>query len=233
MTARILVGDSLGSESAEVLTTALELGRLMDSSVHVVHAFDPPVAMGPPEEAWAFQHELDERLKQELLESLEKQASRARLSSVPGSRADLRLGRPHRVLEDAAQEEHPGLIVVGSAVGGGPMGRFGSTVDRLLRQVSSPVWVVRGGSPFPPKRVLFATDLSALSAGSLRGGAEILRAAGIAPEWTEVLFVLDGLEAHSLGQFSGEQMERFAVEQLGGFVLSTAPRSRPGRSARS
>ncbi len=219
MTRQILVGNSLGGESDDVMQAALRIGRGVHAPVHVVHAFEPPVPMGPPEEAWVFQRELEEKLRSELAASLHRQMDRLELAKVDGSSAELKTGNPYRVLEETAREEDPSLVVVGSAVDGVRMWRaLGSTADRLLRRVPSPVLVVAPGSNFPPKRVLFAIDFSDVSAGSLRAAGALLKAAGIQPEWQQVVFVLDGIEARSLSQFTAEQVAMFASERLERFV---------------
>lgn len=219
MKAPILVGNSLGSESDGVLGVSLQLARGIKAPLHVVHAFEPPVPVGPPEEAWVLQREIDERLQQELQDCLGRQGKRLGLAEVAGSRSELCVGSPFRVLEETALKDRAGMLVVGAAVDGVRMWRFlGSTADRLLRKVVCPVMVVQPGSVFPPRRVLFAVDLSPLAAGALRRGAALLRAVGARPDWTEVVFVLDEVDARSMTQFTPEQVAQFASERLHLFV---------------
>jgi len=219
MAREILVGDSLGSESENVVRIAQALGQGLDANLHVVHVFDPPAPMGPPEEAWVFQRELEDKLNRELDVALHSQLRRLDLKQTGGDRAELKTGNPYRVLEELVRQDRPMLTVVGSAVDGVRAWRFmGSTADRLVRRVSSPVLVVAPGSEFPPRRVLYATDLSSLSGGSLRSAAALLKASGIKPEWQQILFVLDAIDAASLTQFTPEQVALFAGERLERFV---------------
>lgn len=228
MKAPILVGDSLGSESDEVVAVSLRVAGAIQAPLHVVHAFEPPVPVGPAEEAWVLQREIDERLQQELQDCLRRQGQRLGVGTVAGSRSELCTGGPFRVLEQAARADQPGLLVVGAAVDGVRMWRFlGSTADRLLRKVTCPVLVVQPGSVFPPRRVLFATDLSPLSAGALRRGTAFLRALGVVPAWTEVVFVLDDVDARSMTQFTPEQIAEFAGERLHLFVAEHGGRLPP------
>ncbi len=219
MARHILVGDSLGGESENVVKVAQSLGRGMDAPLHVVHVFDPPAPMGPPEEAWVFQREIEDKLTRELETSLNTQAKRLEVRKTEGHRIELKTGNPYRVLEEVAREERPALVVVGSAVDGVRTWRFlGSTADRLIRRIPSAMLVVAPGSEFPPRRVLYATDLSRISAGSLRSAAALFKAAGIKPEWQQILFVLDEIDAGSMTQFSTEQVAQFAAERLDRFV---------------
>ena len=52
MTRQILVGNSLGGESEDVVKAALAIGRGVHAPVHVVHAFEPRPAgdVGPTDE---------------------------------------------------------------------------------------------------------------------------------------------------------------------------------------
>lgn len=219
----ILVGDSLGTESAEVLTTALALGQGLRAALHVVHAFAPPLPVGPPEQVAALQGELEERMRRDVERSLAEQTAKMGLHALAGSTAEVVAGGAYRALEEVERAERPDLLVLGAAVDGKrPWSVLASTVDRLLRQVSSPTWVVRPGAVFPPRRVLLATDLSPLSGGAVRSGCALLARAGIAPESVEALFVLDGAQAHSLTQFTPTQVLRFAAEQLERFVADHA-----------
>src|SRR4029079_8887647 len=143
MARHILVGDSLGSESENVVKVAQTLGRGLDAPLHVVHAFDPPAAMGPPEEAWIFQREIEDKLTRELESSLDAQARRLGVHQAEGHRIEVKAGNPCRVLEETARDARPALVVVGSAVDGVRTWRFlGSTADRLTRRIPSPILVV-------------------------------------------------------------------------------------------
>jgi universal stress protein E len=132
---------------------------------------------------------------------------------------------------ELARNVDAGLIVVGASEGGSLQRAFlGSTADRVIRKAPAPVLVVRSGTTFPPSRVLVPVDLSPVSAGALRFATALLREAGGGRLMDlETLFVLNPLELEGSLQFTPEQIERFAGEELGLFVQQNAPEARVSR----
>jgi nucleotide-binding universal stress UspA family protein len=90
------------------------------------------------------------------------------------------------------------------------------------------VLVVRSALAFPPARVEIPVDLSPVAAHGLRRGLDLLAAVGVPPGAVEVLFVLHPLETGGSVQFSPEQVQRFAADELRRFLAAnTAPGARP------
>lgn len=210
----VLVGTSLDEASDGVARVAAEIARAAGAEVHLVHAFAPPLGLGSEfgpsflhEEALGAQEELARQL-------LEEQAGRL------GAASSFAAGAPHRVLPELAAQLGAGLLVVGAAAG--PMARLlGSTADRVLRKAPCPVLVVRAGLSVPPARVLAPVDLSPLSAEAFRRGIGLLRAfgGGVVPG-VEALFVLSVVQRQVSPQFTPEQVDRFAAEELERFVAA-------------
>lgn len=70
------------------------------------------------------------------------------------------------------------LILVGRHDEGEADAPFGSTSIRIVRKSPIPVWVARPGMPAIPRKVLAATDLSAVGAQAIEIGGEVAKSAG-------------------------------------------------------
>jgi nucleotide-binding universal stress UspA family protein len=224
----VLIGSSLGEESDAVVRTGLAWARAEGARVHVAHAFAAPLAGSPVIGALgrlAFPQETDTLLadKQEKMRGLlEEQVRRVGVSPDETVEHVAPQGVPHRILSDLAAELGAALVVVG-ATAGGPMHRLlGSTADRVVRRATCPVLIVRGELPMPPARVLAPVDLSPLSAEAFRTGLKQLsQLPGNVPE-VEALFVLSPIQRQVSPQFTPEQVDRFAEEELERFVIAQA-----------
>jgi universal stress protein E len=108
-------------------------------------------------------------------------------------------------------------------VGGRLHRRLGSTADRVLRRAICPVLVVRGDLRIPPRKALAPVDLSPLAAESFRAGLGLLAqiGGGTASE-VEALFVLSVIQRQVAPQFTPEQVDRFAAEELRRFIETNA-----------
>jgi universal stress protein E len=211
----IVIGTSLTSASDGVVRTGIALARTTGASLRLVHAYTPH--FGTPEMGqdalW-----MEEQMKG-LKELIDEQARRTGLSALPGfspSQVSLVLGAPHREIVDLAQGVQADLVVVGAAES--THGLLGSTAERVIRKAPCPVLVVRSETAFPPTRVEIPVDLSPISADAFRQGLAFLAQAGAPLAGTEALFVLNPLEVAGSFQFTPEQIERFASEELHRFL---------------
>lgn len=213
----ILVGTSLDDDSEAVVRLGAEAARAAAAKLCLVHAFTPAPA---GEVGWGFPIEMGELLKSE--EDRLRAVLAAQAARVGADEWRLDTGPPHRVLSEAAERLDAGLVVVGS-VSGGPIARLlGSTADRVVRKARRPVLVARGGLRLPPEQVLAPVDLSPLSGQAFRRGMGLLGAlAGGAPfPPVEALFVLSVVQRQTSPQFTPEQIDRLAAEELERFVAS-------------
>lgn len=224
----VLIGSSLGEESDALVRTGLAWARAEGARIYLVHSFATPLAASPVIGTFgklAFPRETDAQLEDEearMHRRLEEQVRRVGVSPDETAGHVVRHGAPHRILGDLAAELGADLIVVG-ATGGDRLHRLlGSTADRVLRRATCPVLIVRGEPAMPPARVLAPVDLSPLSATAFRTGVERLGLLpGNAPE-IEALFVLSPIQRQVSPQFSPEQVDRFAEEELEHFVTAHA-----------
>jgi nucleotide-binding universal stress UspA family protein len=214
---RILVGTSLDDDSEAVAKLGAEAARAAGATLHLVHAFSPM-----PAEGWGASGETGELQREE--EDRLRAALAAQASRVGAGEHSLVAGPPHRAMSELAERLEAGLIVLGASTGG-PMARLlGSTADRVVRKARRPVLVVRGGLRLPPSRVLAPVDLSPLSGQAFRRGLGLLRALtgdGPSPELA-ALFVLSVVQRQTSPQFTPEQIDRLAAEELERFVAAQA-----------
>ncbi len=230
----VLIGSSLDAESDAVVRAGLAWARAEGARVHVAHAFALPLGAPPlssaggfslPAASDAFLVEEERRMRDLLAEQV------GRVGATPAETAGftLRNGAPHRVLDDLAVASDASLVVVGATAGGAFQRLLGSTADRVIRRATCPVLVVRGELPMPPARVLAPVDLSPLSAAAFKTGVERLGALpGNAPE-IEALFVLSPIQRQVSPQFTPEQIDRFAEDELNRFVAAHAGDAARGR----
>ncbi len=212
----VLIGTDLDRDSDALLSTGVQVARAAGAKIHVAYAFPPP--MGYVNELGAGVNEavLAQEMEQ-VREALSAQVRQAGITAEELGGEILRTGVAHRVLPELVEETEADLVIVGATAGGMLHRRLGSTADRVLRRTTRPVLVVRGGLPVPPRRVLAPVDLSPLSAEAFQRGLAILSQLGGGTE-IEALFVLNVIQRQVAPQFTPQQVDRFAAEELGRFV---------------
>ena len=230
----VLIGSSLDAESDAVVRAGLAWARAEAAKVYIAHAFAPPLGaptlgmvggFNLPTQTDAFLVDEERRMG----DLLEEQVARVGVSSDEAAGHVVRRGVPHRVLGDLATELGAGLIVVGATTGGAFHRLLGSTADRVLRRAACPVLIVRGELAMPPVRILCPVDLSPLAADAFRTGIErIGDLPGCIPE-IEALFVLSPIQRQVSPQFTPEQVDRFAGDELERFVTAHAGDAARGR----
>ena len=215
----VLIGTALDETSEEVVRAGVEVARATGAKACLAHAFGPPLGVGST--LWPVLGS-DEYLRAEedrLRAALEEQAKAAGLDGE----WSLENGPPHRALSDLAGRMDADLLVVGHRADGPMSHLLGSTAERVVRKAHCPVLVVRGGLTIPPQRVVAPVDLSPLSGEAFQQGIDILRQVGKGPlPDIEALFVLGVLQRQVAPQFTPEQIDRFAQEELDRFVELTA-----------
>lgn len=212
----VLVGTDLDRDSDALLSTGVQVARAAGARIHVAYAFPPPMG---------FMNELgagvnDAVLAQEAEQVREALSAQVRKAGITGDELageTLRTGVAHRVLPELVEETGADLVIVGATAGGMLHRRLGSTADRVLRRTTRPVLVVRGGLAVPPRRVLAPVDLSPLSAEAFQRGLAILSQMGGGTD-VEALFILNVIQRQVAPQFTPQQVDRFAAEELGRFV---------------
>ena len=216
----ILVGTTLELTSDPVVAVAAELARKSHAELHLFHAHALPVAFfaGPSGMTTISPDvlETEQTLRRQMVD---RQLERVELDPKAVSSVNIRAGAPHRMLLEAGVQLGADLLVVGASEH--PERRLhGSTTDRVLRKATCPVWVVGANHSKSPKRVVAPVDLSALSEECLLQGLGLLDAVanGSGPAQAEALFVLTREERDSSTQFTAEQIERMAGEELERFV---------------
>jgi nucleotide-binding universal stress UspA family protein len=233
----LVIGTSLTAESDRVVAVGAELARATGAAVRLVHAYAPmpgysglPTELGSGNAAWIAAQ------RSTLVQRLAAQAKAAGLpdGSAAMEPTELLPGSAHQALVDVAVREAADLIVVGASERrAGRLKPLSTTADRVIRKAPAAVFVVRPESAFPPRRVLLPVDLSSVSAGALRFGLALLAEAGISDVDSEVLFVLNPLEAEGSLQFTRTQIARFAADELERFVTANAPSARVRRRVRT
>lgn len=223
----VLIGTSLGDESDQVVRAGLAVARAAGARVfleHVVQLEPLPVGLDvgsgpvPNPQQMARCHE-----------DLHRQIERLGIQKTELAGMEVRVGAPHRILTEAAQQAGADLIVVG-ATGSGPFAAelLGSTADRVQRRAFCPVLVVRGELRVPPREVLVPVDLSTLSGDAFRCGLHLVaQLAGDGEIHVRSVFALSLLDTLAARRRTGgaplERVETAAAEELRRFVLENRP----------
>ncbi len=224
----ILVGTSLDELSDPVVRAGAELARRSGAELRLLHAHALPVAyFAAPTGLTTVNPDLLETERQVRRQMLDEQLERVAIDADSLTAVIIEAGAPHRMLLETATAHDVDLVVVGAHETAG-RALHGSTTDRVLRKATCPVLVIADPSRhpegatagrLPPRQVLAPTDLSPLSEGCLREALEILTGLdGVADLDVAALFVLTAEEHESSTQFTPEQIERLAHEELDRFV---------------
>lgn len=194
----VLIASSLEKASNSVVGMGVALARAAGARIYLLHvapaAPAAPVAVGL-EGGWlapgAFQEEERRRRGQ-----LRDQAERLQIDPEELAGMEVISGSPHRVIIETARRIGAGLIVMGAREPGCiPVKLLGATADRVVRQATCPVLVLRGEPAVPLRRVLMPVDLSELSADMFRYGLKFLdQISNGEPPEIEAFYVLDFLD---------------------------------------
>lgn len=215
----VLIGTALDEHSDQVVRAGRAVARATGARLHLVHAAEMQPITAELQGDW-LTPTLRESIAAEREKELHGQVRRCGLDATEVASARAVIDAPHRALLRAARETRAQLIVIGPTTHTGRLGRlFGSTADRVTRQATCPVLVVRGDLPIPPRNVVAPVDLSSLSADALRCGLDLLgQLGGREVSTLEVVFALELDPRHVPAPFTPAQMERFAGEELARFV---------------
>jgi nucleotide-binding universal stress UspA family protein len=152
---RILLATD-GSGEAELATrTAVDLARMSDSELHVIHVMDaaPSPALIYPEATDPegvelpdpiLQQDLARRAEQLSRQILDAEAERVRSAGGTVAQTHLAMGDTPREIVHLAEDLEAGLIVMGSRGRGGiRRALMGSVSDSVVRHAHCPVLIVR------------------------------------------------------------------------------------------
>lgn len=225
----ILAATTLTRESDAVVAAASALARASGARLHVLHAMLLPLeyddlpggggAAWPMTDAYA-------TLEPTLRAHLDDQLRRLAIPPESLAAAEIVDGTPWRVIRARAAAVDADLVVVGATDKPDLADRLlGSTATHVLAGADRPVLVIRGRPTMPPQRVLTPVDLSPLAGDAFAlAGALVAAAAGATRPTIRALFVLDPMQRTAGIQFSPEQMDRFAADELARFVDLHRPR---------
>jgi nucleotide-binding universal stress UspA family protein len=211
----MVVGVNAVRERDRVLVRAVELADRLDVALHVVHGY---MLNDPLLDAYTKAGYLGESTIVDFGRELESSLS-AQVRNLT-DRADVRIhvvaGPPVAAILDVTEAVGADLILVGSSAHAAfPYSLLGSTCRAIIRRASVPVLMIRPEQPVVPRRILAATDLSAVSRAAFRWSRALDAAAGAKPEVRALLVVSDALLMLPLEQ---RLLDRVADQELAGFL---------------
>jgi len=172
-TNRIIVAATEFSEAADAVTRwAVGLARWQKAKLALVHAIEPLLVAGGDIEV---QTKVTDAVERRLAESMAIATS----AGVPAE-CEYHIGKPPKVVVDAARNMKAALLVVGSR----GLTRYarlllGSTADRIVRTASTPVLVVHPADAAKKptfKTILVPTDFSEEAALATSQAVRLLQA---------------------------------------------------------
>jgi len=211
----ILVGTSLRESSDAVVRAAHDIARSVGGRLELVHSLSmdvlsPRFGTGWPESG--FYLKWSEMQREEMAAQIERLKIDVPMHTTVAS------GAAYRVISDVAEKVNADLVVVGASDRGRFSKFLGTTADRLLRSVNTPVMVVRGDWVFPPEKVLAPVDFSLLAADAMECGLAFLLQASASAPHVEVFFAVSEMQRTLAAPFSAEQIERMAERELDRFA---------------
>lgn len=141
---RILVATDMSDASANALRTAKTLGFLDDTSVSLIHAFEP-LARGMMIYANIEREKIEEHISQELSRTRQNIANFISKNELGDLQYDLRLedGPTFQSIKSAVDKEQPDLLVIGTrGLSGAKRILLGSVADAVLREVACDILAV-------------------------------------------------------------------------------------------
>lgn len=215
----VLIASSLTPASDPVVAQGVRLAQRLKARVVLVHAVQAQ-ALGTAFGLEWTDGVMIESWRDDATERLLDQARRHGASDIDSDDLCTELGPPHRTVLRLARAVDADLLVVGPHEGPDRLQRLlGSTADRVMRGAPAPVLIVRGELDLDELRVVAPVDLSNLAADALRCGLSFLWQLGIrSGTEVEALFALSQWQREQAPQFSPEQVDRLAGEELRDFV---------------
>jgi nucleotide-binding universal stress UspA family protein len=167
---QILVPVDFGPRTDAVVEAAASIARTFGSQIHVLHVL-PSLDEASPET-----REIVDLARQEAARRLAEIRSRLEQAGLSTAEQTVATGSPFDQIIRHADELDVNVIVVGSRKDGGPDGpQLGTTLERLCRKASKPVWIVAPTVAPTPQTILCPVDCSPASARALRNGIHLAR----------------------------------------------------------
>lgn len=164
----ILVALDSGDASLDAWREACLLARTLGGEVQLAHAIPEAPEGSPDFDVVAYRIE---ELFKDLRHKAESEGIRVASETI------VRSGEPGDLVLDLARERKPDLVVLGAGEKG-TLERLllGSTAERVIREATTPVWLVRPGRAHTDlKRILCAVDDTDPSREALAGALFLAR----------------------------------------------------------
>jgi nucleotide-binding universal stress UspA family protein len=215
---RVLIGAPPGDWGRKELRACLEVIRALGASAQITRAI--PLENGESGLEVFLTAEDMERLRVSALRDLDRMLESVGLAPGELIGRNMGTGPPFKVMTETARAVGADLIILWAPVGHGPERLLlGSTADRVLRCTPCSTLILRTHCPLRIRRVLAPVDLSADSAVALQSGLQFLTQLGTTKGIeVETLFVLKQLQRRIASQFTPDQIDRFALEELARFT---------------
>jgi nucleotide-binding universal stress UspA family protein len=167
---RILVPVDFGPRTGPVIEAAASLARTFGSEIHLLHVLQRLDDASPETQ------EVVELARQGAASRLAEARSRLDEAGLSTTEETVAIGTPFDQIIRRADELEANVIVVGSRKDGGPDGtQLGTTLERLCRKASKPVWIVAPAGRAGPKTILCPIDYSPASGRALRNAIHLAR----------------------------------------------------------
>jgi nucleotide-binding universal stress UspA family protein len=220
---RILVATDFSSHSKVALSCAVELARLFQSQLKVVHCL-PDFAFVPSASEFGLPFDdymlMQRDFRREAVKSMEEFLSESLPKDVPVSTSML-MGNPPFEISEFAEQEKANLVVVGRT-GQSGWGQFllGSTSRGLVNRCPCSVLSVNDDWTGKPKTILVGTDFSDGSRTAVEEGVTLAEKYGAELHLLHVIDTSD-TPSHNVKRLSGHESMRKSINDYAQSRLET------------
>ena len=163
---KILVAQDFGKSSQNVVSSAIELAKIFQSTIVPIHVLPDDI--------------LNEKVKlllnETALTKLEETADLIRNEGVTVKQPLLMVGSPYEAITRAAIDTNANLILLGSGeTQKGDTFRLGTTAERVIQKSEKPVFVIKEGVLVNVHHILCPVDFSEPSRRALKNAITMAR----------------------------------------------------------
>lgn len=163
---KILVATDFGKSSENVVSSAIELAKVFQSSIVPIHILPADIV----------NKKVRTLLNETALTNLEETASLIKKEGVTVSNPLLMIGSPYEAIPKAAVDVSANLILLGSGeTKKGDTFRLGTTAERVIQKSEQPVFVIKEGVLLNVHHILCPVDFSDASKRALKNAITMAR----------------------------------------------------------
>nr|WP_299341782.1 universal stress protein [Allomuricauda sp.] len=163
---KILVAQDFGKSSENVVSSAIELAKIFQSTIIPIHVLPDDIT----------NEKVRSLLHDTAMSKLKETVSRIKSEGLEVNKPLLVVGTPYEVITRAAIDTSANLILIGSGeTQKGDTFRLGTTAERIIQKSEKPVFVIKEGVLLNVHHILCPVDFSDASKRALKNAITMAR----------------------------------------------------------